>query len=308
MCEDLEAERRENAVTARSSRARPWQSSFSGLLRFARNDEVLLMIFTLLFSSFSFAEDIEESMRMPKQMQGAEIVEKRGAKIDGNLVFTNHKGMSTPMKTIFNDEQTRPAVVILGYYGCPMLCGLVSKAFLETIPKMSLVLGEDYRVLSFSIDPKEKSDLSAAKRQSHLKALKLDDGDWEFYTGDEASIKTLADTLGFGYNYDASSEQYAHGAGVFILTPNGVLSNTLWGVAYDPWTTKAALMDASGGKIGNVLDKILMTCFHYVPDKHKYGFYVFGAMRLGAALTVLFLGSMLGWYWISERRRRIGVA
>jgi len=183
-----------------------------------------------------------------------------------------------------------------------------SKGLLDAMGKMSLVLGTDYRVLSVSIDPREKSDLSAAKRITHLKALNLTDGAWDFLTGDEKEIQTLASTFGFGYKYDEATDQYAHGAAIFIVTPKGVLSNTIWGIAYDPWATKAALMDASGGKVGSVFDKILMTCFHYEADKHKYGFYIFGAMRLGAALTVLILGSMLGWYWFSERRRRMGVA
>lgn len=266
------------------------------------------MTIILLLGSVAHGEDIEESMRVPKQMQGAEIVDKRGAKIDTNLVFTRQDGARVPLSTYFNESEKLPAIVTIGYFECPMLCNLVLKGLLDTLNKMSLVLGKDYRILSFSIDPREKSDLAAAKRTTHLKALNLSDGAWDFLTGDEKEIQTLAATFGFGYKYDAPTDQYAHGAAIFIVEPKGVLSNTIWGIAYDRWSTTAALIDASHGKSGSVFDKIVMTCFHYDADSHKYGFYIFGAMRLAGALTVLVFGSMLAWYWFSERRRRMGLA
>lgn len=261
----------------------------------------------VLMVSLSFADGASDLV-MPKQMEGAEIFDKLGAKLNPALTFTDHNGTRVAMSAYFGSEQELPAIVTIGYYECPMLCSLVLKGLLDSLTKMSLKLGKDYRILSFSIDPKENSELAALKRKSHLKALSQDDGPWEFFTGDEKSIAELSQTLGFGYKFDEASGEYAHGAGIFILTPNGVLSRTLWGLVYEPMSTKLALVEASNGKVGSVVDRILLSCFHYVPDKHKYGFYVFGAMRAGGALTVLFLGSMLGWYWFSERRRRTRVS
>jgi protein SCO1/2 len=261
---------------------------------------LLAMTMNLAFAG----ADIEESMRVPKEMEGAEIVDKRGAKIDQSLVFTRHDGAKVNLSEYFGSAQKLPAIVTLGYYECPMLCSLVLKALIESVKQQSLVLGLDYRILSFSINPNEKPELSALKRKSHLKALSRDDGAWEFFTGDEKSIAQLASELGFGFKFDPRTGDYAHGAGIFILTPDGVLSRTMTGLIYEPRDTKFALMEATGGKIGTVFDRILLTCFHYVPDKHKYGLYVFGTMRVGAALTVFFLASMLTWYWFSERRRR----
>jgi protein SCO1/2 len=249
--------------------------------------------------------DVEESMRIPKEMQGGEIIDKLGTKIDQSLVFTRHDGVRVPLSDYFGPGKTQlPTIVTLGYYECPALCNLVLKSTLETLGRMSLKLGKDYRVLSFTIKPQETADLAAAKRKTHLKALGLEDGAWDFFTGDEKSIAALAKDLGFGYKFHESSGEYAHGAGIFILSKDGMLSRTMWGLSYDPWATKMALVEAADGKVGSVVDRILLSCFHYVPDKHKYGLYVFGAMRVGGALTVLFLVSMLGWYLVSERRRR----
>lgn len=261
----------------------------------------------LFMLSASLRAEVEESERVPQEMQGAEIIDKLGTKVKGDYVFTRHDGKSVALSEYFGEDQ--PVIVMtIGYYGCSMLCNMVLKALLETMEKMSLSLGVDYRVLSFTINPNEKPDLAAAKRATHLKALGLEDGAWDFFTGDEKTIAALAKDVGFGYKFHEASGEYAHGAGIFILSKDGTLSRTIWGLSYDPWTTKMAIVEAGEGKVGSVVDRILMSCFHYVPDKHKYGLYVFGAMRVGGALTVLFLGSMLAWYWLSERRRRTRVA
>jgi protein SCO1/2 len=261
-----------------------------------------------LFASFVFAEGTG-SLQVPQALVGTEIIDKLGSKVDANLVFTRHDEKRVPLSVYFGSKGKKalPAIVTIGYFECPMLCSLVLNATLDTLGKMKLKMGEDYRVLSFSINPKEKSDLAANKRRTHLKALDKTDGAWDFFTSDDGEEVKLAQTLGFGYKFDKPSGEFAHGAGIFILTPDGVLSRTLWGLNYDPWTVKLALMEAAGGKVGTVVDKIILSCFHYEPDSHKYGFYIFGIMRIGATLTVVLLGSMLAMYWAGERRRRIGI-
>lgn len=249
------------------------------------------------------------SLQAPRELEGTEIIDKLGAKIDRSLTFTRHDGVRVPLSDYFGSKEKKvlPAIVTLGYWECPMLCSLVLKALLDSLDNMKLELGKDFRILSFSINPDENSELAALKRKSHLTALSRDDGDWDFFTSDDGNVAKLAEGLGFGYKFHKPSGEYAHGAGIFILTPEGVLSRTLWGLSYEPWTLKLALMEAAGGKVGSVVDRIVLSCFHYEPDSHKYGFYVFGLMRIGATLTVMILGSMLALYWIGERRRRIGV-
>lgn len=265
-----------------------------------------LMLF--LFCTASLAEG-QGSLQVPKALEGIEITDRLGAQLDRDLQMVRQDGKVVPLSTYFGTgaEQKLPTIVTLGYFECPMLCSLVLNGLLESLHKVKLQLGRDFRILSFSINPSEKSDLALNKQKTHLKALSLQDGAWDFFTSETDSIARLAETLGFGYRFDKASGEYAHAAGIFIVSPDGVLTRTFWGINYDPFALKMALMESAEGKVGTAFDKILLSCFHYVPDSHKYGIYVFGVMRLGATLTVLILGSMLFLYWLRERRRRIGV-
>ncbi len=191
----------------------------------------------------------------------------------------------------------------LGYYQCPMLCNLVLNGLLESLKTMSLKVGKDFRMISVSINPKETPDLAKNKRANYLKAVSLgNDADWDFYVGDEAEVRRLANAIGFQYKYHERSKEYIHSAGIFILSPNGTLSRTLYGISYKASDVKMSLIDAGNHKLGSLLDRVILSCFHYDPDSHQYGIYVFGVMRLGGLLTILIVGVMLFLYWRSEKR------
>lgn len=259
----------------------------------------------LLFVSLSAFADGEGSLLVPQKMEGTEIVDKRGAKLPKDARFKNHLGQDVLLGDYLKKDG-KPLIMTLGYYSCPMLCNLVMNGYHEAAMALSLHLGQDYRVLSFSINPKEDVALATAKRANYVRTLGTgnDPNGWIFHVGDEANIKRLADAVGFGFKWDARGGQYAHSAGIFVVSPEGVLSRVLYGIQYAPKDLKFALIDAASGKIGSVVDRIVMSCFHYEPDSHKYGVYVFGVMRAGAALTVLLLGIFLFANWTWERRKK----
>lgn len=245
------------------------------------------------------------SLTVPRVLEGTEIVDKRGTQLPLDAWFTDHHGKRVSLNEIFAQDASSPVILALGYYGCPMLCGMVFGGLSEGVRGLDLKLGKDYRIVTLSIDPTESSELAAAKRQNYLSALGLSsDAPWYFLTGTKEQVDRVAEAVGFGYRYDAPSKEYAHSAGVFILTPTGVVSRTYWGIQYDPKELRLSLIDASGGKVGTLMDRILLSCFHYDPDSHRYGVYIFGVMRLGGALTAIVVGSMLLAFWYSERRKR----
>ena len=111
-----------------------------------------------------------------------------------------------------------------------------------------------------------------------------------------------AETIGFGYRWDPTQMQYAHGAGIMLISPEGVVSRYLYGIQYPAETLRMALLETSQGKLGSVVDKFILYCFHYVPSSRRYEFYIWGAMRLGGVLTMLAMGTMLAVFWRRERR------
>lgn len=256
------------------------------------------------FFGYSYPKGIGEgSLQVPLAMQGAEIVDKRGSIVPSDIVLTNHLGQSITFGELVKHNAT-PKLLTIGYYECPMLCNLVLNGLVDSLKKVSLHMGKDYDVISVSINPLEKFELAAQKRENYLKSASLEPADsiWTFSVGQEKEVKRLSEAVGFGYRYDDSIKQYAHAAGVFVLSPDGRLSRTLYGIEYKPADIKYSLVDASAGKIGSLMDRVMLTCFHYDPDSHKYGLYIFGLVRVVGLLTVLILGTVLLVLWRKDRR------
>jgi len=92
---------------------------------------------------------------------------------------------------------------------------------------------------------------------------------------------------------DGKSQQYAHLSGVLVLTPEGRLSRYLYGIEYSPKELRMALVESSQGKIGSVVDELLLYCYHYDPANGKYSAMVMNLVRLGGVMTVLLLGGLI---------------
>jgi protein SCO1 len=265
----------------------------------------LFFRYALLLLPAALMAEGEGSLRMPKELEQAEIEDKAGARLPLDVVMTNQDGKIVTLADYFSSSDKRPVILTLGYYGCPMLCSLVLNGLLEGLKGISFKPGQDYRLISVSIDAREKPDLAHRKRGAYLASLNapLDVDWWQFHVADAEASKRLAQSVGFNYSYDKKTDQFAHGAGFFVITPDGVLSRTLFGISYKPTDIKLALSEASDGKIGSFIDRVILSCFHYNPDSHRYGIYIMGVMRLGAMATVLILGIVLLMYFRGERKR-----
>jgi protein SCO1/2 len=163
-----------------------------------------------------------------------------------------------------------------------------------------------FRVLTVSIDPKDSPADAARKRDVYLRRLGRPDLDWSFLVGAESQISALAGSLGFAYRYDARSDQFAHAPVLFVLSPDGRVSRYLYGLDYPPRDLRLALVDASAGKVGRTLDRVLLRCFRFESASGRYGAHVLNLVRLGGVLTVL--GLALGFVRLRrvEQRRQSG--
>jgi len=231
------------------------------------------------------------------------------------VTWEQHLGASLPLDARFVDHEgrtvtlaeclgKRPVVLALVYYECPMLCGLVLQGMIESLRAVDFTTGEDFDVLVLSIDPGESSELAARKRASSLEAYgrAVGSDSWRFLVGQEADIRRVADAVGFGYSYIPETDQWAHAAGITVLTPQGVVSRVLFGVEYAPRDLRLALVEASRGAIGSPVDQILLRCFEYDPTRGKYGLAILTLVRFLGALTALGL-AFLVWRWLRLERR-----
>jgi protein SCO1 len=219
-------------------------------------------------------------------------------KLDNQLTletpFRDENGKVVPLSTYFGKK---PVILVMPFYKCPGMCtnelnGMVD-SFKDTQNKYRV--GRDFNVLTISINPKEGADLAAAKKREYLDILEQPGAEtgWHFLTGEEDNIRKIADEIGFRYKYDATTDQYAHPAGIVILTPEGKVSKYFFNVTYPARDVKLALTEAGRGRIGTTIDSWLLACYHYDPKSGTYGPKVFAIMQVVGISTILLLASFM---------------
>ena len=217
-----------------------------------------------------------------------------------DLTFTDETGHEVPLSTFFGK---RPVVLAMVYYECPMLCTQVLNGMVAALGVINFDVGREYDVIAVSINPKEGPGLAAQKKQAYLERYKRPQtaAGWHFLTGKEENIQRLASAVGFRYAFDEHIQQYAHGAGIEILTPKGVLSKYFYGIEFSARDIRFGLIEASDEHIGSPIDDALLLCYHYDPSTGKYGTAVIDAVRVGAVATVL---AFLTFLFVSLRKER----
>lgn len=247
--------------------------------------------------------DIEKPNATPKELEAAAISEKLGSQVDlDGIMLRDEQDQEKPLKTFF--KPGTPVILNIVYFNCPNLCGLVLNGLLDVLKETEWTVGQKFTVLTVSMDHREKGDLASKKKASFIKEYgrtPIDDG-WRFLTGREDQIKKLADQVGFGFRYDTKQEEYAHSAALMILTPQGLVSRYLYGAQFEKKNLKLALLEASNGKIGNIVDRVLLYCFHYDPKAGGYSLYAFRLMQIGGLATILIMAIFFAAFWSRQRK------
>ena len=246
---------------------------------------------------------------LPPELRGIAIEERLGQSIALDVPLVDHTGAQVKLADYF--QAKRPVILVLNYYSCPTLCSLVLNGMLDGIRGLEFLIGKEYQLVSVSIDPREKPELAKSKRAAYLTAVgaertaAMTERDWPFLTGSEQNVSAIAKAVGFHYRYDAATNQYAHAAGIFVLTPDGRISRVLYGIQFPARDLRLALVEASQGGIGSPVDRLLLLCYHYDPQTRRYGLTPMSLMRIGGVLTVVVLGMYLLSAWRRERRASV---
>jgi protein SCO1/2 len=226
--------------------------------------------------------------------------QKLGERVPLELVFRDESGRPVKLGDYFG---TKPVVLSLVYYQCPMLCTLNLNGLAAALEVLSFVPGQEFEVVTVSFDPKEGPVLAAAKKKAYLSRYKRSEAQkgWHFLTGDAAAIGALTRAVGFRYVWDAPTKQFAHPAGLLVATPEGRISHYLFGIEYSPKDLRLALVDAAGGRVGSAVDQALLYCYQYDPQSGRFSASILNLLRLAAVATVVALG---GFILTTTMRRR----
>lgn len=241
---------------------------------------------------------------VPKVFENVTVVERLGTRLDGDLAFTDESGTSVRLSDIV--DGSGPVIFTLNYFSCATLCSIQLQGFVNGLRGMADAKLRDIRVVTVSFDPNDGPEQARAKRDTVMAHFDGVRPRWSFLTGTEANVTALASSLGFQYRYDPETDQYAHTAAVFFVSPSGVVARYLYGIEYSARDIRFAWIDASEGKLGSTAERLLLNCFHYDEASGKYTPFAFKVVRIGGLVTVSFLGLMLGALWRKEKRRLAG--
>jgi protein SCO1/2 len=253
----------------------------------------------------AFAAAYADTSSTPPQLPGkVGVAQKLGSAIPLDLLMRDENGAVVHLRDSFNHG--RPVLLHFVYYRCPMLCPMVLEGLSSALTELKFNIGEQFDIVTVSIDPRDKPSEAANLKDKYIKRygrLNAANG-WHFLTANETSIHRLADAVGFQFAYDGHIDQFAHGAALFVLTPDARVSRYFFGFEFRPRDLRLGIVEASGGKIGTTTDQILLLCYHYDPATGRYSRSAMNFVRAGGVTTVAVLASFIIIMIRKERRGR----
>jgi protein SCO1/2 len=240
----------------------------------------------------------------PAILKNIRIDQKLDAQVPPDLVFNDEAGKPVKLGDYFGK---RPMILVLVYFKCPQLCTVVLTDLVRSLNALTGVsIGQQFDILTVSFDPKENSELAAAKKKAYLKEYGRQGASegWHFLTGPQDSIAKLTDAVGFRYKWNEEYKQYMHASGIMILTPEGKISQYFYGIDFAPNDIRMAISRAGNSEIGAPSDEILFYCLCYDPRTGKYGLVIDRALKLGGGVTVVALGTFLLVMFSLDSRRQ----
>lgn len=249
------------------------------------------------------SEDVRQQNTRPSVLERVGIEQRLGNQLPLETTFRDELGRPVKLGDYF---QKRPVVLALVYYDCPMLCTQVLNGLTSALSVLKFNAGQEFDVVAVSFDPRETPQLAGAKKQVYLNRYKRPGADqgWHFLTGSQESITALTEAAGFHYVWDDQTNQFAHGSAVMIATPKGKLHRYYYGIEYSPKDLRLGMIEAADEKIGNVVDQLILYCYHYDPTTGKYGAVAMNMIRLGGVATVLLLGTFMAVNFRRDARKR----
>lgn len=263
----------------------------------------------LLLATAAFGQNGPETAQLkldnvqPAPVKQVRFDQNLNAQIPLDLPFRDETGRAVTLRDYF---KTKPVMLALVYYECPMLCTVVLNGITRSLKMVPFTPGRDFEIVLVSINPRETPELARTKKATYISEYGRSGAEsgWHFLTGEESSIKPLADAVGFHYAWDEELQQYAHAAGMMVATPEGRLARYYYGVEFVPQDVKFGLMEASQNRIGSPVDKVLLYCYHYDAATGKYTPWVMTSVRTAGAATVFGIGALIGLLLLRRERFR----
>ncbi|MBI4508116.1 MAG: SCO family protein [Deltaproteobacteria bacterium] len=235
-----------------------------------------------------------------------DVIERLGEQAPLEATFVDQEGIAVRLGDYFSGGT--PVLLVPGYFRCRMLCGLVFRGIARALARLDWEPGRSFRVVTVSIDPRDGPS-DAARAQSQVLEVLGKKGAthaWPFLVGSKDAVAAVTQAVGYQFEYDPRTDQYAHPAAVVALSPSGKVSRYLYGLEPKPRDLKLALLQAAEGKTASLVDRVLLTCFRYDPASRRYELFVTRFMRIGSICVLVGLVATVAWLFRLERQRKVG--
>jgi protein SCO1/2 len=229
----------------------------------------------------------------PKRLKGVDVVEHLGERVPESLPFKDQDGKPVTLGQYLHDGV--PVIVTFNYSSCPMLCSLQLNGFVDALKQLDFSPGKEFRIVTVLLDPKETNETAHRFRARYLSQYNRPGTEqgWTFLTGSDESIRALAKAVGFSYNYNEVRQEYVHPAAIALLSPEGKVARYLYGLEYPEKTLRLGLVEASEGRVGTSLDRLILFCFHYDSSEGRYSPIATRIMQLAGGISVVILAGFL---------------
>lgn len=263
-----------------------------------RRDGLSWIIKTVAFLAFFslFQGILHAHVEQQKDQPGVGIDEKLGQIVPLDIVFNDERGDRISLRQVIN----KPTILAPVYFGCPDVCSFLLYNLAGALNQFSSEPGKEYQVLAVSFDETEKPPLALEKKRLYLKMIEkpFPEEAWRFFTGEEKNIRKLTEAIGFRFKREGKTFQ--HPILMVILSPNGKITRYMHGTDVLPFDLKMALLEASEGRIGPTVGKVLRFCFSYDPKGRKY---VFNTLKVTGIVTLAFALSFILFLVFKGKRR-----
>lgn len=235
-----------------------------------------------------------EAADLPKEYESyIGIEENLGGSVPLDAVFSDEGGRPISLRELVD----KPTIVAFVYYTCRDVCPLLLHELASVVDKVPAEPLKDYQVLTVSFDSTDTPELAAKKKRNFLASLEnpFPHAGWRFLTGDDANIHKVTDAVGF--RFKRQGDIFLHPIALVVLSPKGKIIRYLYGSSFLPLDVKMALVEASEGRFGPTITKVLKFCYTYDPKGRKYAvniLRVVGASMLFMVMVMLIILRVTG--------------
>jgi protein SCO1/2 len=239
----------------------------------------------------------------PAALSDVLIEQRLDAPLPVDAMFHDESGQAVRLGSYFG---TRPVLLEFVYFRCPMLCTYVLDGTVRALRALSYAPGREFDLVAISIDPADTPREAAVKKKEFLSQYGRAGASSgvHFLSGEKGAIELVTRASGFRFAEDKESGGFSHAAGLLLATPDARMARYFYGLEYSARDLRLSIIEASKGKIGSPVDRVLLYCSHYDPTTGKYGWVVLRVIRLAGAATVVFLGAFMLVMFRRDRRSR----